>query len=142
MRSNVQPAHVPEPPELHLAGGTEGRALALTGEETRCRGRVGRLRRREARRRRRRQEPCQRHRDSLCVLLTAREGTMKGGVEVRKSSTHARFKASEISTLKVTNYFVVYSWRGFRAPGVLPLRFSCARAPSPESRGIRCEGLS
>ena len=26
MRSNVQPAHVPEPPELHLAGGTEGRA--------------------------------------------------------------------------------------------------------------------
>ena len=26
VRSNVEPAHVPEPPELHLAGGTEGRA--------------------------------------------------------------------------------------------------------------------
>jgi hypothetical protein len=26
VRSNVQPAHVPEPPELHLAGGAEGRA--------------------------------------------------------------------------------------------------------------------
>ena len=34
VRSNVQPAHVPEPPELHLAGGTVGsRSRAPRGAE-------------------------------------------------------------------------------------------------------------